>query len=93
LFATREAALGPTLPSPISAPSGSYLGISCRRLVGTFLNGLVFVLEPAQSLVGCLTAWGKADDPAMPDDNALINLLVVVGIIVVFGLLVWKTFR
>jgi hypothetical protein len=53
----------------------------------------VFVLEPAQSLVSCLTAWRKADDPAMPDDNALVNLLVLVGIIVVIGLLVWKTFR
>jgi chromate transport protein ChrA len=84
---------GPRLPSPTSAPSDSYLGISCRRLVGTLLNGLVFVLEPAQSLVGCLTAWRKADDPAMPDDNALVNLLVLVGIIVVIGLLVWKTFR
>jgi len=29
----------------------------------------------------------------MPNDNALINLLVLVGIMVVIGLVVWKTFR
>jgi len=29
----------------------------------------------------------------MPDDNALVNLLVLVGMIVDIGLLVWKTFR
>jgi hypothetical protein len=29
----------------------------------------------------------------MPDDNALVNLLVLVGMIVVIGLIVWKTFR
>jgi hypothetical protein len=29
----------------------------------------------------------------MPNDNALINLLVLVGIVVVIGLVVWKTFR
>jgi len=29
----------------------------------------------------------------MPNDNALINLLVLVGIMVVIGLLMWKTFR
>ena len=27
----------------------------------------------------------------MPNDNALINLLVLVGIMVVIGLLMWKT--
>jgi hypothetical protein len=29
----------------------------------------------------------------MPDDDALMDLLILVGIIVVIGLLMWKAFR
>jgi hypothetical protein len=51
------------------------------------------VLAEPSNLKKVVCCWVSGEGPAMIDPDTLTDLLVLVGIIVVIGLLVWQAFR
>ena len=55
--------------------------------------GAAGVLAEPSNLKKVVCCWVSGEGPAMIDPDTLTDLLVLVGIIVVIGLLVWQAFR